>query len=115
MFRNLLSATIFLLSVASIPAVARAAAPFELKPVKIELPDSDKMFPAGPGADQINSNCLACHSADMVLNQPGLPKATWDAEVHKMINSYKAPVDEADVAAIVAYLVKNKGVHTPRQ
>jgi hypothetical protein len=55
MFRNLLS-TIILLSVASIPA--RAAAPFELKPVKIEPPDSDKMFPAGPGSDAINNNCL---------------------------------------------------------
>jgi hypothetical protein len=44
-----------------------------------------------------------------VLNQPALPKATWDAEVHKMITAYRAPVDEADVGAIVDYLAKTKG------
>jgi mono/diheme cytochrome c family protein len=108
MFRNLLSATI-LLSVVSIPAVARAAGPSGLKPVEIELPDSDKMFPDGPGADAINNNCLACHSADMVLNQPALSKQAWTAEVHKMINNYRAPIAPEDVGAIVDYLTALKG------
>jgi hypothetical protein len=45
----------------------------ELKSVTHELSDSDRMLPAGPGADQINNNCLACHSADMVL-MPGRPR-----------------------------------------
>jgi hypothetical protein len=45
----------------------------------------------------------------MVLNQPPLPQATWEAEVHKMINIYKAPVAPEDVPAIVAYLVATKG------
>ena len=108
MFRNLVSATI-LLSVVSIPAVARAAGPSGLKPVEIELPDSDKMFPDGPGADAINNNCLACHSADMVLNQPALSKQAWTAEVHKMINNYRAPIAPEDVGAIVDYLTALKG------
>ena len=42
----------------------------------------------------------------MVLTQPAFPKPVWEAEVRKMINVYKAPIDEADVAAIVAYLAK---------
>jgi hypothetical protein len=46
MFRILLSATI-LLGVASMLAIAHAATPSELKPVKVDLPDSDKMFPDG--------------------------------------------------------------------
>ena len=108
MFRNLLSAAI-LLGVASMPAVARAASPSDLKPVKIDLPDSDKMFPAGPGSDAINNNCLACHSADMVLNQPALSKPAWATEVNKMINNYKAPVAPEDVGAIVDYLTALKG------
>ena len=108
MFRNLLSAAI-LLGVASMPAVARAAGPSELKPVKIDLPDSDKMFPAGPGSDAINNNCLACHSADMVLNQPALSKPAWAAEVNKMINNYKAPIAPEDVGPIVEYLTALKG------
>jgi mono/diheme cytochrome c family protein len=103
MFRNLLSAVI-LLSAASMPLVTRAATPFELKPVKIDLPDSDRMFPGGPGADAINNNCLACHSAGMVLNQPALSKQAWTAEVTKMIDVYKAPVAPEDVGAIVEYL-----------
>src|SRR5882757_6012001 len=108
MFRNLLSAAI-LLGVASTPAAARAATPLQLKPVKIDLPDSDKMFPAGPGSDAINNNCLACHSADMVLNQPGLSKQAWAAEVNKMINNYKAPIAPEDVGTIVEYLTALKG------
>jgi hypothetical protein len=108
MFRNLLSVTI-LLGVASMLAIAHAATPSELKPVKIDLPDSDKMFPDGRGSDAINNNCLACHSADMVLNQPALSKQAWAAEVNKMINNYKAPIAPEDVGAIVDYLTALKG------
>jgi hypothetical protein len=108
MFRNLLSAAI-LLGVTSTPAAARAATLSELKPAKIDLPDSDKMFPAGPGSDAINNNCLAWHSADMVLNQPVLSKQAWAAGVNKMINNYKAPVTAEDVGPIVDYLAALKG------
>ena len=108
MFCKPLSAVI-LLSVASMQFPAWTAAAFEFKPVKIDLPDSDKMFPDGPGADAINNNCLACHSADMVLNQPALSKQAWAAEVSKMISAYKAPVAPEDVGAIVDYLAALKG------
>jgi hypothetical protein len=108
MFRNLLPAVIFV-GVASMPLAARAATSSELKSVKIDLPDSDRMFPEGPASDAINNNCLACHSADMVLNQPALSKQAWAAEVNKMINSYKAPIAPQDVGAIVEYLTGLKG------
>src|SRR6476659_2117215 len=108
MFRHLLSAAV-LLSVTSMLPAARAATPFELKPVNIDLPDSDRMFPDGPGSDAINNNCLACHSAGMVLNQPALSKQAWAAEVNKMINNYKAPVAPEDVGQIVEYLTGLKG------
>jgi cytochrome c553 len=86
-----------------------------LKSVNVELPAGDQQFPGGSESDAINNNCLACHSADMVLNQPALPKATWEAEVHKMIDIYKAPIDNADVASIVAYLAKTKGMDSRGQ
>jgi len=108
MFRNLLPLAV-LLSIASTPLVARAVTPVELKSVKIDLPDNDKMFPDGRGSDAINNNCLACHSADMVLNQPSLSKQAWAAEVNKMINNYKAPVAPEDVGTIVEYLTTLKG------
>jgi cytochrome c553 len=81
-----------------------------IKSTTVDLPAGDSLFP-GPGADAINNNCLACHSTDMVLNQPAFPRATWEAEVHKMITAYKAPVDEKDVGAIVDYLAKTKGTN----
>src|ERR1700680_2228977 len=99
MFRNLLPVVI-LLGAASTPFVAGAATAFELKSVKIDLPDSDRMFPDGPGSDAINNNCLAGHSAEMVLNQPELSKQAWTAEVEKMVNNYKAPVAPEDVGPI---------------
>jgi hypothetical protein len=108
MFRNLLP-TVVLLGVATMPFAARAATPFELKSVKIDLPDSDTMFPAGANSDAINNNCLACHSAGMVLNQPSLSKQAWTAEVNKMIHNYKAPIAPEDVGAIVEYLTVLKG------
>jgi len=45
----------------------------------------------------------------MVLNQPALSKTAWEAEVKKMINVYKAPIDQADVEGIVSYLVQKLG------
>jgi cytochrome c5 len=74
-----------------------------LRSVSVDNPDSDRTF-AGPGADVVNNNCLTCHSAGMVLTQPRLPRAVWQAEVEKMRNTYKAPVDAEDVPAIVDYL-----------
>ena len=83
----------------------------ELKSVTVDLPAGDRQFPGGPAADAINNNCTACHSPGMVLTQPNLPKAAWEAEVHKMVSVYKAPIEDADVPAIVAYLVANKGAN----
>ena len=90
---------------------AHAADKLMLKSVNVDLPAGDRMFPNGPGADFANDNCLACHSAGMVLNQPGLPKAVWEAEVDKMRNVYKAPIDDKDVDAIVHYLISIKGAN----
>jgi hypothetical protein len=79
-----------------------------LKSVNVEIPFGDRMF-EGPGSDVANNNCLACHSAGMVLDQPALSQAQWRAEVEKMLTAYKAPVDPKEVDAIVAYLVSIRG------
>jgi mono/diheme cytochrome c family protein len=91
------------------PGCARAESQLSLKSVSVDLPPGDDMFPNGPGADAMNNNCLACHSADMVLNQPALATAQWEAEVDKMRTAYKAPIDPKDVNAILDYLVSVKG------
>jgi len=93
-----------LLAFGSLAAIA-AEAP---KSVKIDLSNPGPYF-TGEGADPVNENCTACHSAEMVLAQPPLAKATWQAEVTKMVKVYKASVDEKDIPAIVEYLNKVRG------
>jgi cytochrome c553 len=90
--------------VASAPSIAVGGV--TLRSVNITLPQSERTFPGGAEADAINNNCLICHSASMVLTQPRLSRAAWQAEVDKMRNFYKAPIAEKDVPAIVDYLTK---------
>jgi cytochrome c5 len=79
-----------------------------LHSVNVNFPDPGRMFPGDAKAGAINNNCLACHSAGMVLTQPTLSRAEWQSEVEKMRSTYKAPVEESDVPAIVDYLVALK-------
>src|SRR3982074_3078528 len=92
-----------------LPLAGRAAQLDELISPNLEVPSSDTMFRAGPGADAMNGNCLACHSADHMLNQPTLPRKAWQEVVDKMINAYKAPITPQDAATIVDYLARTKG------
>ena len=71
---------------------------------EIALPDADAPYPDGPHADVVNANCTGCHSPSMALTQPKLSADQWQAEVTKMREVYKAPVPDAAVADIVAYL-----------
>jgi cytochrome c5 len=103
MRRVLLPALIAVASLA--PPDVHAADKPVLKSVNVDLPSGDRMFPNGPGSEAANNNCLACHSAGMVLTQPALSKAEWRSEVEKMRNAYKAPIEAADVDALVDYLV----------
>jgi hypothetical protein len=95
---------------AAAPISTSAPQTFVLKSVSIDLPTSEIAFPGGATAEAINANCLACHSAGMVLTQHNLSKATWAGVVDKMIHAYKAPVAEKDVPAIVDYLTETKGL-----
>jgi hypothetical protein len=93
------------------PAAAAStisAAGITLHSVSVDLPYGDRTF-SGADAEAINNNCLACHSVGMVLVQPAMTRSAWQSEVQKMRGQYKAPVDEADVPAIVAYLTAHKG------
>ncbi|MDP4026271.1 cytochrome c [Methylobacterium sp. NEAU 140] len=105
-------ARIILIAALALPSTvalsAPAAEPMRFKSEAIELPTSERIFPDGPGAEAINNNCVACHSAGMVLTQPKLTKAQWTETVNKMVHVYKAPVDPADAAAIVDYLTALK-------
>lgn len=101
---------LLLLAVAiSIPMPGQAEPAVMLKSLSVTLPETSATFPPGPGVDAVNNNCLSCHSVEMVMNQPVLPKAGWEAEVAKMRNAFKAPIADADVPPIVDYLTATKG------
>jgi cytochrome c5 len=94
---------------ALILTAAQARLAITLKSIAVALPQSSRTLPAGPGVKVVHDNCLGCHSAGMILNQPRMPKAAWAAEVDKMRNAYKAPIAAKDVPAIVDYLAAIKG------
>jgi len=90
----------------AIPPSSVAAAGVTLRSVSVDFPDPGNTFPGA--ADAVNNNCLACHSAGMVLTQPHLSRADWEGVVDKMRKAYKAPIADADVSAIVDYLANLK-------
>ncbi len=108
MLRTVLT-TVAVLGLVLLPHPGQATAITTLKSLKLDVPASDAMFPGGPGSDAINNNCLACRSADHVLNQPSLSREAWQEVVNKMITAYKAPVSPDDAKAIVDYLARTKG------
>lgn len=76
------------------------------------LPDETAELATGPHLETVQGNCGACHSSDYISTQPrGLadPRAFWTGEVTKMQHAYGAPVEGADIAKIVEYLVQTYG------
>lgn len=83
------------------------AVPVAAEPVSYKMPyenESATLRP-GDGLDVAEANCGTCHSADYLEYQPPKKGAEfWEAEVHKMIYVYGAPISEEDATAIAAYL-----------
>jgi mono/diheme cytochrome c family protein len=80
------------------------------KPISYTLPDETAAFRPGTNLDVVQNNCTACHSADYIQTQPRgakFKKDFWQAEVTKMIKTYGAPIEDADVGKIVDYLSEN--------
>lgn len=80
----------------------------------ITLPDDPLELPPGPGADAVVANCAACHSPSTMLQQPRMSREKWLSTVNKMRETYKAPIDEAAIPAIVDYLVAAQGSEAAR-
>ncbi len=108
MKRKLLS-LLLIAGAAAVPAMSVAKVAVSFQPLSVQLPDNTATYPPGPGVEVVNNNCLSCHSVEMVMNRPAMPKATWQVEVTKMRNAFKAPIAESDVPAIVDYLAAVKG------
>ena len=79
----------------------------------ITLPDDPLDLPDLPGRDAVIANCTACHSPSTMLQQPKIPREKWESQVTKMIEIYKAPIDEAAIPAIVDYMVAVQAADNP--
>jgi len=76
-------------------------------PVVYKLPDETAAFKSGPNLEVVQNNCTGCHSADYINTQPRnvtSRKDFWQAEVTKMIKTYGAPIDDADIPKIIEFL-----------
>ena len=78
----------------------------------LSLPEEKSAFPEGAAGELITNNCTACHSAEMILNQPVLGADRWKAAIDKMRGTYHAQIAPEDDAALVAALT---GLQAPHQ
>ena len=63
-----------------------------------------------PGYQLVQRNCMTCHAAQYASSQPPTsPRAYWEATVKKMKKPFGAQFDDADMPAMVDYLVKTYG------
>ena len=97
-------------AVATVAPTSVTAAGFTLTSTVVDLPSSERTFPAGPGMDVTQQSCTACplrwngdEPAQSAQGDPGTPRFT------RCCATYKAPFDPADIPAIVAYLASIKG------
>lgn len=69
-------------------------------------PDTIVLKPSPlPGYNKAMASCVSCHSAEYMQYQPpNATRAYWDAMVHRMKAVFKAPLEDADMPAIVDYL-----------
>lgn len=94
-----------------------AAAPALAADKTVELPpDGAQLKPSPlPGYALAQANCVACHSAEYMQYQPpSAARPYWEAMVRRMKTVFLAPIDDAQMPAIVEYLAKTYGNEQPR-
>ena len=98
-------------------AACDAAPKVVFQDASIILPDDPIDLPEGPGRQAVIENCTACHSPSTMLQQPKIPREKWEAQVTKMIELYKAPVDSKAVPQIIDYMmhVQSQPADVPRE
>jgi hypothetical protein len=69
-------------------------------------------LPRGPERAALQADCEICHSGDMYATQR-LSKATWDAEVTKMMK-FGSPLPKPEKSRVVDYLARYLGPTVPR-
>lgn len=93
--------------------LAACAVPMALlaRPVTYVLPP--EKIPAALTADDaapVVNNCASCHSLEYIVTQPRHKGAQfWKDAVTKMVNVYKAPLDQAQADEVASVLARKFG------
>ena len=66
----------------------------------IEVPYIPFEVKMGKGFNEVNANCLTCHSFGYVLNQGRQSKAFWAGKVKKMNIHFKATITDIDAKIV---------------
>jgi len=78
--------------------------------VQARAEEQEPALKDAPGRALVESQCAACHSLEYIrTNSPFMTQKVWEAEVHKMIKAFGAPIEPADAQTIIDYLVRNYG------
>jgi mono/diheme cytochrome c family protein len=77
--------------------------------VSIQLPAETAQLKPGPHLETAQRYCIACHSVDYIYMQPPLTEPQWRALVGKMKKAMGAPIEDADIDALVQYLMSQRG------
>lgn len=100
-----LASTLIVAALAVAPSAVALSKSIELPPDGMQLKPSSL-----PGYAKAQASCTACHSAEYMRYQPpNATRAYWDAMVKRMKTVFKAPIDDADMPAIVDYLAATYG------
>jgi hypothetical protein len=78
----------------------------------VSLADESQLhLKEAPETPVVVASCSICHSIDYIeMNSVFMKRATWQAEVHKMVKVMGAPISDADQATVIAYLSREYGV-----
>lgn len=93
-------------------AIGLSSVGFAVGAVEISLPPETAAYKPSqlPGYQLVQRNCMTCHSAQYPATQPPtLGRAYWEATVKKMKKPFGAQFPDADIPAMVDYLVKTYG------
>jgi sulfite dehydrogenase len=80
--------------------------------VEIQLPPETAAYKPSqlPGYQLVQRNCMTCHAAQYAATQPpSSNRSYWETTVKKMKKPFGAQFNDADIPAMVDYLVKTYG------
>jgi sulfite dehydrogenase (cytochrome) subunit B len=74
-------------------------------PVLAIADDAPAPLRPGAGKETVEGICAGCHTLNYIrMNAPFLSEAQWKAEVTKMRQIFRAPIEDDEAAEILGYL-----------